>query len=763
MARQPSYDVFLSYRRDGGEMLAKLLHDQLVRQGLRVFLDVESLRSGQFNTKLLDVIAQARDFVLILPPNALDRCQAPDDWVRMEIEHAIKLKKNIVPVMMRGFTWPTNLPASLSTLSLYNGVSASHEYFDAAVGKLINMLQSKPVHKRRLPLGIAAVVLAALLLGALFLSGVLRPAPSYYTFQDAYVETLVRQALNKSEGGITQAELNTITQIPGTDAWDGTVSAEDTLVEASDMDVEYNDSFDPSTLADFAHMPNLERLNLYLLVHVADLSALRGLSNLTVLDLGYVGEDAPFEGLDALSSLTNLTYLNLYNCSLTDISFLQPLTKLELLDLSGNDITDIGPLSGLTALTALVLGGNEISDLSPLEGLSNLEQLNLHGALVSDLSPLAGLTELTAIDLRGNLLTTLDTLPVLPKLVSLYAGENSLSDISQLAEETALQELVLSYNYPLSDISALLSLPNLAHLIYYQYQNFTPFEQLIQLQEQGCSLLLEPAQTEALNRYKSGTYLAQPAPALRADDGADDPDPARYTPHGVAYLSTLSGEVIAAVGNSLSFYQTASQAIAGISVDGAQIAFREMERMAVRHTLSEGVIATVIRADQDPVEVKLPFSYTGTQATLCFITAGGQAKQLNIGQITDIAFDWTQVPDVDLAPYLRITGDGVEASSPLRGIILTYKDGDDYFAKYIFSAELPMTDTLFLSLDSLAAVDFRTQPDSSIRVLYATESGGQETVDTLSQTDGFVQALSGQGLSNIAFSDLIRMDLETAP
>ena len=59
------YDVFLSYRRDGGETMAVLLHDRLVAKGYSVFLDIESLNSGSFNKKLLSVIENCTDVVVV--------------------------------------------------------------------------------------------------------------------------------------------------------------------------------------------------------------------------------------------------------------------------------------------------------------------------------------------------------------------------------------------------------------------------------------------------------------------------------------------------------------------------------------------------------------------------------------------------------------------------------------------------------------------------------------------------------------------------
>ena len=68
------YQIFVSYRREGGESLAALLYERLTRMGYRVFYDVESLRSGDFNEKLLGVIEKCEDVLVVLPPNGLDRC-----------------------------------------------------------------------------------------------------------------------------------------------------------------------------------------------------------------------------------------------------------------------------------------------------------------------------------------------------------------------------------------------------------------------------------------------------------------------------------------------------------------------------------------------------------------------------------------------------------------------------------------------------------------------------------------------------------------
>ena len=56
-----------------------------------------------------------------------DRCFYDDDWVRIEISYALKLKKNIIPIMMPGFLWPEKLPDDINEIRNLNGITASTE------------------------------------------------------------------------------------------------------------------------------------------------------------------------------------------------------------------------------------------------------------------------------------------------------------------------------------------------------------------------------------------------------------------------------------------------------------------------------------------------------------------------------------------------------------------------------------------------------------------------------------------------------------
>lgn len=135
---QVKYQIFISYRRDGGEFLARLLDYKLTERGFKVFFDVESLRAGAFDKALFDRIAECEVILVVLPPHGLDRCINPDDWVRLEIARALKLEKKVIPIMIRDFEFPVNLPEDIEALRHMHGIKANNEFFEALFEKLIS-------------------------------------------------------------------------------------------------------------------------------------------------------------------------------------------------------------------------------------------------------------------------------------------------------------------------------------------------------------------------------------------------------------------------------------------------------------------------------------------------------------------------------------------------------------------------------------------------------------------------------------------------
>lgn len=138
------FDIFISYRRDGGEQTARLIFEHLTQCRYSVFLDREELRSSEFNKQLYKRIEECKDFILVLSPNALDRCKNEGDWVRCEIAHALNCGKNIIPVIIGRFNFPEVLPRDIEELIKQNGVPFSLEFYDAFEVKLKSFLISQP-------------------------------------------------------------------------------------------------------------------------------------------------------------------------------------------------------------------------------------------------------------------------------------------------------------------------------------------------------------------------------------------------------------------------------------------------------------------------------------------------------------------------------------------------------------------------------------------------------------------------------------------
>ncbi|MBZ0306340.1 MAG: tetratricopeptide repeat protein [Anaerolineae bacterium] len=140
--------VFISYRRYNSSFIARAMFMDLREHGYDVFMDVESINAGEFEGIILRQIAARAHFLMILAPGTLERCQNPDDWVRRELEEAIHLQRNIIPILVNDFRFKDEekyLSGTLTILPKYNALTLPHEYFDAAMDKLRTRFLKVPV------------------------------------------------------------------------------------------------------------------------------------------------------------------------------------------------------------------------------------------------------------------------------------------------------------------------------------------------------------------------------------------------------------------------------------------------------------------------------------------------------------------------------------------------------------------------------------------------------------------------------------------
>jgi hypothetical protein len=140
-------DVFISYRRAEG-LAVKLLHEALAER-FDVFFDIDrkSIKLGEpFPDALRRALADCRVVVVIIGPEwvsdaNLKRLQDPTDWVKVEIETALRAAGvRVIPVLLDGVS-PKTLEAlddPLRRLTSLEQLSLTLDTFDDRIGQLVD-------------------------------------------------------------------------------------------------------------------------------------------------------------------------------------------------------------------------------------------------------------------------------------------------------------------------------------------------------------------------------------------------------------------------------------------------------------------------------------------------------------------------------------------------------------------------------------------------------------------------------------------------
>lgn len=134
------YDIFISYRRDGGAQYARILQLMLIQRGYKVFLDYDELTDGIFSDKIRAAIEETPVFMLVLSKGSMKRCTNDGDWVRKEITLAVNQNKHIIPVNPdNGFDgFPEGMPSDLK--EFISSRQHSEISFGQALGVTIDLL-----------------------------------------------------------------------------------------------------------------------------------------------------------------------------------------------------------------------------------------------------------------------------------------------------------------------------------------------------------------------------------------------------------------------------------------------------------------------------------------------------------------------------------------------------------------------------------------------------------------------------------------------
>lgn len=143
--------IFISYRRSDSIAATGRIYDYLERHfGYEhVFKDVDSIPPGvDFREYLAQAVGQCQVFITVIGStwlNTLDehghrRLDHPDDFVRLEIESALKRNILVIPVLLSGAKMPQadELPEGLQGLVYRNAVQVQDDpYFRSDVNRLI--------------------------------------------------------------------------------------------------------------------------------------------------------------------------------------------------------------------------------------------------------------------------------------------------------------------------------------------------------------------------------------------------------------------------------------------------------------------------------------------------------------------------------------------------------------------------------------------------------------------------------------------------
>ena len=127
--------IVISYRRQDSADVTGRIYDHLVREFGRasVFKDVDTIPPGaDFREAIKSAVSTANVFLAIIGDRWLTvadeegrRCiDDPNDFVRIEIETALKRDFQLIPLLVRGSRMPTpaELPDALRALSYRNAL-----------------------------------------------------------------------------------------------------------------------------------------------------------------------------------------------------------------------------------------------------------------------------------------------------------------------------------------------------------------------------------------------------------------------------------------------------------------------------------------------------------------------------------------------------------------------------------------------------------------------------------------------------------------
>ncbi len=167
--------IFVNYRRDDSAAHALNVAQYLERTfgASNVFLDIDRMRAGQnFPDVLNDKLSACKVMIAVIGPSWVTltnddgqrRLDDPEDWVRLEIAHALKRNIAVIPILVGGAVLPkkSDLPDDLKPLLQRHVATITTNGFRNEMAGLVRDIR---VIQQGLPWGkVSAALLAIVLL-----------------------------------------------------------------------------------------------------------------------------------------------------------------------------------------------------------------------------------------------------------------------------------------------------------------------------------------------------------------------------------------------------------------------------------------------------------------------------------------------------------------------------------------------------------------------------------------------------------------------
>jgi hypothetical protein len=142
--------VFISYRRETAAGEARALFNDLAALlgKSSVFMDVDSISLGRDFRSVLQKMLGSCDLMLVIIDKdwagikneaGRTRLEDPGDYVRLEVEAALKRDIVVTPVLVKGAHMPAGeqLPAEIRDLVYRNGFELSYNRWESDVREII--------------------------------------------------------------------------------------------------------------------------------------------------------------------------------------------------------------------------------------------------------------------------------------------------------------------------------------------------------------------------------------------------------------------------------------------------------------------------------------------------------------------------------------------------------------------------------------------------------------------------------------------------